>query len=379
MRLLIVRTSALGDVVHCLPVVAALRRHLPGAQIGWVVEEVFAPILEGHPGIDELIPIRLKPWRRAPGAATTRREVAEFVRRLRRFQPDVVLDLMGNHKGGIIGALSGARRRIGLARADRREPSSVLWITETTEALGAHAVDRALSVLAPLGIPHDPVQAATDLGGGSLFPAATPGTREPGASEADEGTCLLHPGAAWGNKVYPADRWAVVARGLLQATGLRTLVALSPSPQERVMAERIVAASDGAARTVEAADLRTLGLLSRQARLVLGGDTGPIHLAHALGTPVLCLMGPTDPARHGPYGHPERALARRLPCSYCYKRFDAPKACLLELRPEAVVERASAILLDSPPANSAGVAAPGHEGFSPPPRADGHRRARSDS
>jgi len=374
MRILVVRTSALGDVVHCLPAVAALARHFPDARIGWVVEAVFAPLLEHHPDIDELIPARLKPWRRRPAARSTWREVAAFVRRLRAFRADVALDLMGNHKGGILGALSGARRRIGLARTDRREPSSVLWDTETARAQGTHAVDRALSVLAPLGIPYDPEQAAADLGGQHLFPDAAPARRED-----DGATCLIHPGAAWGNKVYPADRWAAVARGLRDATGLTPLVALSPSPEERAMAERVVELADGAARTVEASDLRSLAALSRQALLVLGGDTGPTHLAHALGTPVLCLMGPTDPTRHGPYAHPERTLARRLPCSYCYQRLDAPKACLLALRPGDVVERASAILLDSPPANSAGVAAPGHDGQSPTSRADGHRQAQSDS
>lgn len=374
MRILIVRTSALGDVVHCLPAVAALNRHLPEARIGWIVEEVFAPILEGHPAVDELIPVRLKAWRRTKLSSSTRRDATAFLRRLRRFRPDVVVDLMGNHKGGVLGALSGARRRIGLARSDRREPSSVLWNTETTRALGPHAVERALSVLSPLGVPFDPERAAHDLGGDALFPDAVPERADGGTK-----TCLLHPGAAWGNKVYPAERWAAVARGLAQKAGLRTLVALSPSAAERAMAERITELSDGAATPVDAGDLRSLALLSRQARLVLGGDTGPTHLAHALGAPVLCLMGPTDPARHGPYGHPERALSVRLPCSYCYKRLDSSKACLLELRPEAVVERASAILLDSRPADSAGVAAPGHEGCSPPPGADGPRHTHSDS
>ena len=349
MRVLIVRTSALGDVVHSLPVLTILRRALPEARIGWVVEEAFAPILEGHPWLDELLPVRLRVWRHRPVAPETRRQAARFVRRLRAFRADVALDLMGNHKGGVLGALSGARRRIGLERAARREPSSVLWDTATARPRGVHAVDRALSVLERMGLElPEPATAGgrADFAGQHLFPGAGAGILP--AAARDEPFHLLHPGAAWGNKVYPPERWAEVARGLSEQTGLRTLVALSPSPAERALAHSIAARSDGAAEPVEADELPVLAALSRRARLVLGGDTGPIHLAHALGTPVLCLMGPTDPRRHGPYGHPERTLARVLPCSYCYRRFGSTKACLLEVRPADVVERAAAILVDSP-------------------------------
>lgn len=347
MRVLIIRTSALGDVVHSLPVLTALRRHLPEAKIGWVVEEVFAPVLAGHPGIDELIPVRLKSWRRRMGSASTGREVVSFLRRLRAFRADAALDLMGNHKGGALGALSGARLRIGLSRGTRREPSSVLWDTRTVVPRSPHAVDRALSTLDPLGVPSEPA----DFGGDELFRGTGP--RTPGADGAvvEEDFCLLHPGAAWGNKVYPPERWASVCRGLREEGAPPVRVALSPSPVERRLAQEIVELSDGAATPVEAGDLVTLGHLSRRARLVLGGDTGPVHLAHALGTPVLCLMGPTDPIRHGPYGRPDRALARVLPCSFCYRRFESTKACLLEIRPAHVVERASTMLLDSATAN----------------------------
>ncbi len=343
MRILILRTSALGDVVHCLPVLAALRRHLPEARLGWVIESAFAPLLAGHPGLDALIEVRLRAWRRRPFAASTGREVARLLRSLRAFRADVVLDLMGNHKAGILGAATLARRRIGLGRRQRREPSSVIWVTETVEARGGHAVERALAVLERLGLPDEP----PDFGGDRLFAGALAPEPEPGEETARQAFCLIHPGAAWGNKVYPPERWGAVARGLAARLGVRVRIALPPSPAERQLADRIVRASDGAAEPVEAADLATLGALSRRARLVLGGDSGPVHLAHALGTPVVCLMGPTDPERHGPYGDPRSAIARRLPCSFCYRRFASTKACLLEITPDAVVERAAAILLDS--------------------------------
>jgi heptosyltransferase-1 len=338
-NLLLIRTSALGDVVHCLPALTALRRHLPEARIGWVVEDVFAPLLQGHPDLDEVLPVALRRWRKRPAQPATRRELFGSLRRLRAFRADVALDLMGNYKAAVLARLSGAGRRIGLERSARREPSSALWINEPVPARGEHAVERALAVLEPLGVPPGPA----DFGGAKL-PAAPASAGEPTGPFA-----LLHPGAGWGNKVYPPERWAAVARGLAARSGLATRVALSPSREERELARRIVELAGGAAATIEAGELTTLVGLSRRARLVLGGDTGPVHLAHALGTPAVCVMGPTDPARHGPYGAPERALARRLPCSYCYRRFDSTKACLLEIQPGEVVERAVYMLLDFAP------------------------------
>lgn len=350
MRILLIRTSALGDVVHCLPVLTALRRALPEARIGWVVEDLFAPLLNDHPGLDEVVPVRLRAWRKRPLAGETRRELFRFLRRLRAFRADVAVDLMGNHKAGVIARLSGAGRRIGPAKDDRRERSSALWIGEPVPVRAEHAVDRALATVAPLLASADgepgglgALGTPADFGGDDLMPGAAAAEAESGAAP----FALVHPGAGWGNKVYPPERWGAVARGLAERCGVATRVALSPSPAERRMAETIVATSGGAASTVEAADLATLVALSRGARLVLGGDSGPIHLAHALGTPVLCVMGPTDPARHGPYGAPEHALARPLPCSYCYRRFTATKACLLEITPETVLERAGYILLCS--------------------------------
>ncbi len=347
MRILLIRTSALGDVVHCLPVLVALRRRLPEARIGWVIEDLFAPLLEGHPALDEVVPVRLRAWRKRALAGDTRRELFRFLRRLRAFRADVAVDLMGNHKAGVIARLSGAKRRVGPAQDDRRERSSALWIDEPVPVRGEHAVDRALATVAPL-LAHaagEREARAVDFGGDDLMAGAAAGPDA--AADDGEPFVLVHPGAGWGNKVYPPERWGAVAGGLAERCGVATRVALSPSPAERRMAETIVASSGGAASTVEAADLATLVALSRRARLVLGGDSGPIHLAHALGTPVLAVMGPTDPARHGPYGAPDGALARPLPCSYCYRRFTETKACLLEIAPEAVLERAVYILVCS--------------------------------
>lgn len=333
MRILLIRTSALGDVVHCLPVLTALRRRFPDARLGWVVEEAMAPVLEGHPDLDERIVVRLRPWRKS--LWSSRREMLAAWRRIRGFRPDVALDLMGNHKGGALTRLSGAPRRLGLAPAYRREAASGLYVNETVEPAGPHAVDRALAVAEPLGI--SPEEA--DFGGDKLFPDAP---EIPPELLPSGPFVVVQPGAGWGNKVYPPAWWGRIAQALGSDPGLPTRVAVAPGEED--LAHEVVAASEGAARPVPASGLAHLAALLRRARLVLGGDTGPTHLAHALGTPTLCVLGPTDPRRHGLYRAPGQSLAVRLPCSFCYKRYDETKACLLSISPHRVTAEARALL-----------------------------------
>lgn len=334
-RILIIRTSALGDVVHALPVLTALRRHLPTARIAWVVEAAMAPLLRGHPDLDQTIEVNLRGWRRSPFSADTFGAVRAFRQQLEELAPEVVLDLMGNHKAGLIGALTLADRRIGYSRAARREPSSAIWISEPVTPKLQHAVDRGLELLQPLGVPPRPA----DFGADKLLPAM-PAESEQWLDRHPQPFALLHPGAAWGNKRYP--RWGEVAAELRAATPLPLWVAAGPG--EETLAEEVAAASGGAARAVAVPQLDHLAALLRRAQLVIGGDTGPLHLAHALGTPALFVMGPTDPARHGPYGHPERAVAHRLPCSFCYQRFATAKACLLDIRPAEIAKAALELL-----------------------------------
>lgn len=330
-RVLIVRTSALGDVVHTLPLATALRRHLPAARIGWLVERRFAPLLAGHPAVDEVIELALEEWRRRPLARRSWSQLRAFAGRLDDFAPDLVVDAMGNHKSGLLAALTLADRRIGARREDRREPSSAVWISQPVALAGDHAVDRTLSLLAVLGLPAT----AADFGGDGVLAAATATAGTP--------PVLIHPGAGWRNKEYPAGRWGRVAAAIHAATGLE--VGVLAGPGEGALADAVLAAA-GVGHRVAAPTLESLAGRLRGTRLLLAGDTGPLHLARALGTGVLCVLGPTDPRRNGAYGAPRANLAHRLPCSFCYKRFDDAKACLLAIEPDRVAERAVLLLAD---------------------------------
>lgn len=327
-RILIVRTSALGDVVNALPALTAIRRGFPRARIAWVIDEAFAPLLEGHALLDELLPVPLRRWRRGGGGRGG--ELVRFLRRLRAFDAEVALDLMGNHKGALLARLSGAPRRVGPRRADRREPSSALWINHPAAVPAGHAVDRMLAVAAAAGaeaarVDFAPEALACDRG-----------------LETVRGHVLIHPGAAWANKRLPPERWGSVASGLFRRTGAEIRVGAAPG--EEALADAVVAASGGTARRLDAPTLGHLAAAIRNARLVLAGDTGALHLARALDVPVVAVHGPTDPALHGPQGQPGAAVFRRLPCSFCHQRMGEAKACLLGIDPEEVAERGAAHL-----------------------------------
>ncbi len=326
MRLLLLRTSALGDIAHALPTLAVVRQRLPAAKIAWAVDEAFAPLLAGHPWIDELIPLPLRRARKVRGGSS--RDFFRALARLRGFRAEVALELMGNHKGGVLAWLSGAERRIGVAAPWRRERGSGIWVNETVAVHRRHAIDRNLDLVEPL---VGSVESATL--GPELLPAS---------GEESRPYLLIHPGAAWGNKQYPATSWGVVARRLREVTDLPVRIAQGPGEAE--LAAEVIRTSGEAAQIEELPSLEALVRGVRQATMVLGADSGPVHLAQVLGRKVLILHGPTDPARHGSYRNPQASLGLQLPCSFCHRRMAGPKPCLLALDPEAVVRRAQQLL-----------------------------------
>jgi heptosyltransferase-1 len=300
-----------------------------------------APLLEGHPDLDELLVVSLRTWRRQLHRRSTWVAMRDFFVGLEQFAPELALDLMGNHKAGVLAALTLADRRVGVARKYRREPSSALWINEPVHPQGEHSVDRALAVLGALDLPAEPA----DFGGSKLL-REEPAEAVERLAATEGARILLQPGAGWGNKRYPTAALGQVAQLLERQLGLRSWVAAGPGEEDQ--AEEVVGSSAGSAEVLVAPTLPYLAAFLRHSRLVVGGDTGPVHLAHALGTPVLCLMGPTAPETNGPYGDREAALWRQLPCSFCHKRFDEAKLCLTDLQPHEIVERAHHILQRQP-------------------------------
>ena len=296
-RILIVRTSAVGDVIHGMPVLNALRDHWPGAMLAWLVEGHNGDLLEGHPALDELIRVPRK-WLKSPLT------VWRLRRMLRAQRFDMTVDLQGLTKSAIAASLTGARRRIGFGGADGRELSRLLN-NYLVEPEAVHVVDRNLELLRPLGI----VRPAARF----LVPLRPEAVEKMAAylvgADLQAGFAVINPGAGWPSKLWPTDRFAAVARYLGQRRQLRSVVVWGGN-SELHLAEQIVSQSFPHSLLAPPTTLPELAALCREASLFIGSDTGPMHLAAALETPTVALFGPMPSERNGPYGEEHIALQK---------------------------------------------------------------------
>ncbi len=312
-RILIVRLSSIGDVVHALPAFHHLRTQLPDAFIGWAAEQAAAPLLRSVEGLDFVHELPVQTWRRTPFAPSTWSAIRAARQELRNSRYDVAMDLQGLWKSALVARASGARA-IGMATADLREPGA-RWLYDTQVDAGEpaeHVTLRALRVAAAVcGTAPD----------GAAWPAIRPpaerGTAEPHSSAAPA-PILLHTAANWDSKRYPDDRWVEVGKALHSQTKRQILWVWGPGEGERAAA-LAKQAGPGNAPTART-DLVTLAAMCRDAALLIGGDSAPLHIAVACGTPVVGLFGPTDPERLGPVSARDRVVMRRLECSHCHRR-----------------------------------------------------------
>jgi lipopolysaccharide heptosyltransferase I len=287
--IVVVKLSAIGDVLHGVPAAVALKRTFPDARIGWAVEGRAADVLAGHPAVDHLFRLP-RGWLKSP------RAVLALRRQLRDFRPDVAIDMQGLLKSGVATWLSGAATRIGFAKPVSREQA---WraFTHPVEPTATHVVDRNCDLLAPLGVRV--TQAAFDM---PHWPVSRLRMAQWVASlRLPRPPVIINPGAGWASKLWPVDRFAAVARGLHRRQGQPVVVVWGGSA-ERAAAERIAADSCGAAIVAPDTNLQDLGELCRLASLFISSDTGPLHLAAAVGTPCVGLFGPVPATRNGPYG-----------------------------------------------------------------------------
>jgi lipopolysaccharide heptosyltransferase I len=287
--IVIVKLSAIGDVLHGVPVAVALKRAFPDARIGWAVEGRAADVLAGHPAVDHLFRLP-RGWLKSPSAVLSLR------RQLHAFSPDVTVDLQGLLKSGVASWLSGARMRIGFAKPVAREHAWHAY-TNRVRPVATHVVDRNCDLLVSLGIRESSPR--FDM---PTWPVSRARVRQwLGNLGLAERPVLINPGAGWQSKLWPTDRFAAVARGLHERRGLRSLVVWGGGA-ERKAAEQIVAESHGAAALAPDTSLQDLGELCRVSRMMISSDTGPLHLAAAVGTPCVGLFGPVPASRNGPYG-----------------------------------------------------------------------------
>ena len=328
-RILIIKPSAIGDVVHALPVLNLLRKRWPAAKISWLITPACAGLLEGHPQLDELILFERKQFGHAWRSPRVAKALWRFARDLRRRRFDLVIDLQGLLRSGWLAWETGAATRIGFSNA--RELG---WIFYThripIHTQEQHAIDRYLAVAAALGCETDRVE----------FPFAT--TEEDRAAVAKmlpEGKpfAVLLPGTNWATKRWPIEHFAACVEPLKSRFGLQTIIAGGPGDSE--LAKKI----DGL-NLCGKTTLRQLVALLERAELVIANDSGPMHIASALGKPLVTPFGPTNPVRTGPYRRMDTVIRLDLPCSPCYSRRCPHQSCLKWLDAEAVLQHAEAQL-----------------------------------
>jgi heptosyltransferase-1 len=339
-RLLIVRLGAMGDIVHTLPAVTALRHAFPEAVIGWVIEERWAELLctlstprsgprsPRRPLVERLHTVSTRNWRSALFSTPTWERIGATLSDLRAMRYQAAVDFQGAIRSALVARCSGARVIYGSAQPWENVAS--MFYSRQVITRGTHIVEQNLSLAEAL------TQRKLDCPK-IEFPRDASAEQQCERDDAD--FVILNPGAGWGAKQWPAERYGKVAK-CLAAEGPRSLVNFGPGEQE--LAKAVEAASGGTAESVQCS-LTQLIALTRRARLFIGGDTGPMHLAAALGVPVVGLFGPTNPARNGPFG--TRSIVLRSPLSitsHSHRRL--LDEGLLQISPEQVMEAARQLL-----------------------------------
>jgi heptosyltransferase I len=324
MNVLIIRLGALGDVVHAIPAAAALREAFPGARIDWLVDARHRDLLDLVTILDRVVVV----GRPSPAGWTA------AVRELRQVRYDAALDLQGLLKSAVLARASGAARVIGFSIWHLREKTARPFYSEAgmdDDARERHVIYKNLRLLRSLGVMTERVEFPL----AAVESAAVAAVR---SSIGDRPYALVNPGAAWPNKRWPPERFAEAAAFLRDVRGLVSIVLWGPG--EEALARSVVDASAGAAMIAPPTAIADLLALSRRAALMVSGDTGPLHIAAAAGTPTVAIFGPTDPQRNGPWSQSDVVVSRYETCGCHYDRACHQSAWCLDGVPVAEVTAA---------------------------------------
>jgi heptosyltransferase I len=346
-RLLIVRLGSMGDIIHTLPAVIALRQAFPNALIGWVIEERWAELLctlptprsgarsPQRPLVDRIHTVDTAKWRKSFLSLQTLQEIASALSDLRAPRYQIAVDFQGAVRSALIARWSGATTIYGAAQP--RENVASMFYTRTVMARGDHIIEQNMSLawavtgsaleIPALEFPHDEV--------------AKQDCDRRRQEQRLYKFVIMNPGAGWGAKRWPEQRYGEVARELAK-DGIKILVNYGPG--EEALARAVEEASGGVAKAI-ACSLTQLIALTRRAALFIGGDTGPMHLAAALGVPVVAIFGPTNPVRNGPFGTKSIVLRSSSSITSHVRRHE-PEEGLLEINSVAVVAAARQLLGD---------------------------------
>jgi heptosyltransferase-1 len=345
-NILIVKLSAIGDVVHALPFLEVLKERFPGSRIDWLVEEEASQIIEGHHALEKVIISRRKSWQKkllkGGHFISVPREICDFLKELRSRNYDLVIDLQGLLKSGILVGLSKGKRKIGMAGS--REGAWIFLNEPRVPVIYAqHAIDRYLQMAGHLEC--DPSSWEGDIPGlESAREFVDQFLKDRGLDQAP--LVAVNPVAKWKTKLWKPERFAELADRICQDLGCEAIFTGSLQDRETIkgITERmkkipiILAGEIG---------LKELACLYRKSRVLVTTDTGPMHIAAAVGCRVVALFGPTDPVRTGPCGNGHRVVRADAACSPCFKKSCEHMTCMEDIEVERVYQSVREILLEN--------------------------------
>jgi heptosyltransferase I len=327
-RFLLVRLGSLGDVIHALPAASCLRDTFPEARIDWAIDPRWARLLEGNRDVNEVICSD----RKSAGG------IAAAVCAIRAAKYDCVIDFQALYKSALLAYASGAPRRVGFQSSYAREGLAAMFYTDRLNPRGPHKVDHNLTLAEFAGARKSAAR----------FPVAVKNEDEEtmvrelasrGIRPESEEFFVLNPGGGWRSKCWPAERYSQLHRRLAERWGWRGVVSYGPGEED--LARRVVESAGDSAPVAVPLGLGPLMALLRRAKFLISADTGPLHLAAALGARVVGLFGPTDPARNGPY-HSGVVVRNPHGCETTYERGAQESLSMLSISVEqvfAAVER----------------------------------------
>jgi lipopolysaccharide heptosyltransferase I len=324
-RVLIVRLGSMGDIIHSLPVPVTLKENFPDWEIDWLVESRWRDLLQGNLSLSRVIELDTLRWRKQPLSPAVWGALQNAVATLRQGRYDFALDLQGAIKSAAAAALSGARRIIGFEKPWVKERACAAFYNQRVSTSAVHVVDANLALAQALGAEQNFIRFPLPEGDAARLPVEIP----------QSGFAVFNPGAGWRSKCWPPESYAAVADALQEEFGFP--VFLNCGPGEETLARQVQDSCRRANPQPYSGDLNGLIALLRCSRLMVGPDTGPLHLAAALGVPTVGLFGPTDPRRNGPYGRRHRSL-RPADAQTSYRHSSADGAAMRSIQPVHVIE-----------------------------------------
>ena len=314
-RILIIKLGSIGDVVHTFPALSDLRASFPRAEIDWLVERQAGVLLRNHPWLNQVIEVDTRKWRRALWQPQTWREIRRCLNRLRQRRYEVAFDFQGLWKSAIFGLFSGSRLLVGFNKAYLKEPGCRILYGQrvSPDPATRHVSEFHRALVGSQGAARgqERFELAAEEPDRAYIDARL------GERRLDE-FIILNPGGGWVTKNWSPANYGLLHQRIRRELGLKTVLTWGPGEEDLV--REVMAACPADPPPTFSTTLPQFMALARRARLFVGGDTGPLHLAAACQTPVVAIFGPTDPLRNGPQHPDDLAVFHPVPCGPCYKR-----------------------------------------------------------